>query len=129
MKMEEFDRKLENLADYVSRVEQIDLWPVQGTDRKKLYGNIKSFFDKEKNNLGLKLLYEIEASNSGARDRFSYYEFKYCKSLEIDVLESYDSPAIVVRSYKEENVEEKAYFLLNQLKENLGVELSLKRKI
>ncbi|MEK6830656.1 MAG: hypothetical protein AABX77_01360, partial [Nanoarchaeota archaeon] len=95
----------------------------------ELYGNIKSFFEKEKNNLGLKLLYEIEASNPGARDRFSYYEFKYCKSLEIDVLESYDSPAIVVRSYKEEIVEEKAYFLLNQLKENLGVELSLKRKI
>ena len=128
MKMEEFDRKLENLADYVSKVEQIDLWPVQGTDRKKLYGNIKKLFDKE---LKSELVHidEIGRVNDfDSRDnyRLSFYTFNFGPSIEVSDMNRI--PAISLRYDNREGLIYKTYLLANLIKENLGVELSIKEQ-
>lgn len=121
---EDINKALEDLAEYISNAKQVDLWLIQEADRKKLYDDIKGFFYKEKDRLELKLVYEVGVNNHKSKDRFSYYDFK--KGTEVDVLESKESPAVRITDYQKNDLMKKAYFLLHQLKESLGIELSIK---
>ena len=122
--VEHISSALEELAEYLKNIKKIELWPIKEANRKNLYDNIKEFFDKE-SKLELKLIYEANpVDNINDEQRVSFYIFKRGPSVEISDLE--DNPAISVGYDNMIILKNKAYLLLNSIKESLGIELSIK---
>ncbi len=122
--VEDISKVLEELAEYLTNIKKIELWPIEEANRKNLYDDIKKFFGKE-SKLGLKLIYEASpVYNINEKQRWSFYLFKRGPSVEISDLE--DIPAISVGYDNKDILRNKTYLLLYSIKESLGIELSIK---
>ena len=122
--MANLNELLKECLEYLRNIKKIELWPIEETNRKDLYDNIKNFFDEE-SELGLKLVYKANPVDNITSEQIgAFYLFNKGPSVELSDLE--DLPAISIEYDNKYILRNKTYFLLNSIKESLGIELSIK---
>lgn len=120
--MSYMENLLDEFTDYLGKLRRLDLYSDLENNKTELYDRVMRLFKQEKDNLGLQFITDFGYLIVG--DRISMWKFK--TGSRLDLIESKKSPIISLEAIGEDYLRNKTNFLVHQIKENLGVELSYK---